>query len=132
MEALAREMGDAALGISRQEAVETILEVLEESAGGLVPEDGNPAPSELVPPRSQALAILNRLVAVGWLAEPQRNDFERRVYLEQQGEIMLGALRQIASPEQVAFTDKLQIACFTLMNPDTFADDPWGQLSGCI
>jgi len=132
MEALAREMGDAALGISRQEAVETILEVLEESAGGLVPEDGVPASSELIPPRSQALAMLNRLVAVGWLAEPQRNDFERRIYLERQGEIMLGALRQIASPEQVAFTDKLQIACFTLMNPDAFADDPWGQLSGCI
>jgi hypothetical protein len=130
MEAISREMGDAALGISRQEAVETILEVLEHSAEGLVPEEG--APTELVSPRSQALVILNRLVAVGWLAEPQRNDFERRIYLERQGEIMLGALRQIASPEQVAFTDKLQIACFTLMNPEAFADDPWGQLSGCI
>ena len=130
MESIAREMGDAALGISRQEAVETILEVLEQSTDGLVPEDG--APADVVSPRSQALVILNRLIAVGWLAEPQRNDFERRIYLERQGEIMLGALRQIASPEQVAFTDKLQIACFTLMNPDAFADDPWGQLSGCI
>jgi hypothetical protein len=132
VEALAREMGDAALGISRQEAIETIVEVLEKSAGGLIPEVDGPSTQEAIPSRSQALAVLNRLTAVGWLAEPQRSDFERRIYLDRQGEIMLGALRQIASPEQVAFTDKLQIACSTLMNQDAFADDPWGQLSGCI
>jgi hypothetical protein len=132
METLAEEMGASALGISRQEAVETVLEILEESAVSLFPEDETTSAPELVPLRTQAIAILNRLIAASWLSEPQRNDFERRIYLERQGEIMLGALRQIASPEQATFTDKLQIACFSLMNAESFADDPWGQLSACI
>jgi hypothetical protein len=132
LDALAREMGEATLGLSRQEAVEVVLQVVEHHAELRLEDEENPAVEDLASPRGQANFLLNRLLAAKWFSEPQRPDYQRIVYLERQGEILLDALRRIATPEAAQFTDKLQLVCVTLFNPEAFSENPWGDLEGCI
>ena len=131
LDALWKEMGEASAGLSRQEAVEVVLEVIERHAG-LRPDDEPGETSEdLGSPRGQANFILNRLTATGWLAEPARSDYQRIVHLESQAETMLEAFRRIAAPE-VQFTDKLLLVCTTLINPEAFQENAWSDLESCI
>ncbi|MEI8342185.1 MAG: Wadjet anti-phage system protein JetA family protein [Verrucomicrobiota bacterium] len=99
LDSLARELGEATLGISRQEAVEVVLQVVEHHAGLRLDDEENPAVEDLGSPRGQANFLLNRLIAAKWFSEPQRPDYQRIVYLERQGEILLDALRRIAKPD---------------------------------
>lgn len=132
MDALAREMGDAAVGISRNEAVEVAVQVVERHAGLRVETEEAPADEDLASPRGQANFILKRLIHTGWLSEPARPDYRRIIHMERAGEIMLDALRRIAAPEAAQFTDKLQLVCTMLINPETFAENPWSDLEACI
>ena len=131
LDTLWREMGEASSGLSRQEALEIVLEVVERYAG-LRPEEEPVAGTEdFGSPRGQANIILNRLTATGWLAEPARADYQRIVHLESAAETVLEALRRIAMPE-VQFTDKLLLVCTTLTNPEAFHDNAWSDLESCI
>jgi len=132
LDALEREMGEGTLGLSRQEAVEIAQTVVEHHAGLRMEEEENPAHEDLESPRGQSNFLLNRLIASGWLSEPQRPDYQRIIYFERQGEIMLDALRRIATPETVQFTDKLQLVCATLVNPESFTENPLSDLEACI
>ncbi len=40
--------------------------------------------------------VLNKLIASGWLEEPERNDYQRQVFLDPNAEILLDAIRRIA------------------------------------
>jgi hypothetical protein len=75
---------------------------------------------------------LRRLIEAHWLHEPQRPDYQRIVTFDANGEILLAALRQIARGEPAQFTDKIQITCGTLLNPEAFTDKPLGDLEACI
>lgn len=130
VEALAREMGEVSSGISRAEAVETVLQVVERHAG--MKAEDTESTEDLTSPRAQANFVLNRLIATGWMSEPPRSDYQRIVFFERQGEIQLDALRRIALPDAATFTDKLQLVCVTLANPETFTDQPWHDLEGCL
>lgn len=128
LDALAREMGEISLGISRQEATEIVREVLQFHASAKLEEE---LEAETTPGGVPAF-LLNRLIERGWLSEPQRPDYQRILYLERAGEILLDALRRIASPDAAQFTDHLQIVCTTLMSPEGFKDNPWGDLEACV
>jgi hypothetical protein len=133
VDALSREMGEAALGISRQEAIELVALVVEKHAGLQADvQEQELASGDLVSPRAQAGFVLNRLIAAGWLSEPQRPDYQRIIYLERSAEILIEALRQIATPDAAQFTDKLQFVCMTLVNPAAFDQNPWSDLEACI
>jgi len=127
LDALAHEMGGA--GLSRQEAVEIVTQIVERHAGFREEE----APDEdMQSPRGQANFLLNRLLQTGWLSEPLRPDYQRILYLERQGEIQLDALRRIAAPDAASFTDKLWSVCAALANPEAFSDQPWSDLETCL
>ncbi len=135
LDALHLEMGEMADGLSRQAAVEVVVEVVERHAGLQVGDDTETAAAsvtELGSPRGQANFILNHLIARGWLSEPQRPDYQRVVYLEQPGELVLDTLHRIATPEAAQFTDKLLMVCNTSTSPDSFDENPWSDLEGCI
>lgn len=131
LDALDRGLSNRSEGISRAEAVEVVCDVLAHHPDFIATEElvGNNA--SISTPSEQAHVILNRLVATGWLQEPSRPDYQRILYFDSSGEIMLDALRRIANPALVQFTDKLQLVCAMLMNPDGFRDRPWGDLEAC-
>lgn len=128
LDELDREVAGGTMGISRLEAVEVVTQIVERHAG-LREEEATP--EEMQSPRGQANFLLNRLVQTGWLSEPARPDYQRILFFERQGEIVLDALRRIAAPEAAAFTDKLWSVCAVLGNPDTFTDQPWSDLETC-
>ena len=132
LDALGHELSEAAPGLSRQEALEIVQEVVERHAGLRLEDEGTATPEELGSPRGQANFIVNRLIATGWLSEPSRPDYQRIVHLEQQGEAMLDALHRIAAPEAAQFTDKLLLVCTSLTHPETFQEHAWSDLEACI
>jgi hypothetical protein len=118
--------------LARAEAADVVVEVLREhpefDSGGEFPD----AQAETATLSGQANLILRRLVETRWLHEPQRPDYQRIVTFDANGEILLAALRQIARGEPAQFTDKIQIACGTLLNPEAFRDKALGDLEGCL
>lgn len=80
----------------------------------------------------RANIILRRLIDNHWLHEPQRTDYQRLVTFDAHGEIIFAALRQVAGAGLAQFTDKIQIACNTLLSADAFVDHPLGDLEACL
>jgi Family of unknown function (DUF5716) len=118
--------------LSRGDAIEVLSEVLRTHPECAIAEEFPNASSEAASLSGQANLILRRLIETGWLHEPQRPDYQRLVSFDANGEILLAALRQIARGEQAQFTDKLQIACGTLLNVEAFVDQPLADLEGCL
>jgi len=118
--------------LSRQEALEVVVEVLREHPEFVVAQEFPDAQAEAATLSGQASLVLRRLIETRWLHEPQRSDYQRLVTFDANGEILLAALRQIARGELAQFTDKIQIACGTLLNADAFTDQPLADLEGCL
>jgi hypothetical protein len=118
--------------LSRQEALEVIAEVLRGHPEFAAEQDFPDAEKEATTLSGQAALILRRLIETRWLHEPQRADYQRLITFNANGEILLAALRQIARGEPTQFTDKIQIACGTLLNPEAFTDQPLADLEGCL
>lgn len=130
---LATEMRESPAGISRQEALAAVLDVLGRHAGfEREEEDTRSSDADLASPPGQANHLLNRLIRAGWMREDRRSDYQRIIQMEPPGEFLLEALRKIARPEAAAFTDKLQIVCAALVHPETFVENPWGALEACL
>jgi hypothetical protein len=129
LDALARNIGEGATGISRQEAIEVVSVIVELHAGL---KEENATAEEMQSPGSQANFLLNRLVQTGWLSEPSQADYRRILFFEREGEIILEALRRIAVPDAASFTDKLWSVCVILTSLESFSDQPWSDLETCI
>jgi len=129
LDALGRELSEGSTGLSRQEAVEVVAVIVEHHLG-LKEEESTT--EDLHSPRAQANFILNRFLQTGWMSEPSRADYQRILFFERQGEIVLDALRRIAAPDVVTFTDKLWAVCTTLTTPEGFTDQPWSDLETCV
>lgn len=129
LDALSRSIGEGASGISRSEAVETVSVIVELHAG--LKEEIASA-EEMQSSGGQANFLLNRLIQTGWLSEPRQADYRRVLFFEREGEVVLDALRRIAAPDTASFTDKLWSACMSLVNPESFTDQPWSDLETCI
>jgi hypothetical protein len=129
----ALERGLAAGGsLTRTEAVDVVVGVLREHPEFEVDEGLPDAGAEAATLSGQANFILRRLIETQWLHEPQRPDYQRIITFDAGGETLMAALRQIASGQAEQFTDKIQIACGTLLNPDAFTEQALGDLEGCL
>ena len=118
--------------LSRAEAAAVVEERLREHPEFEVKEEFPDAAAEATTLSGQAALVLRRLVETRWLLEPVRSDWQRLVLLNPSAELMLSALRQMARGDHGQFTDRLQIACSQLLNPDAFGEQGFADLEACL
>lgn len=118
--------------LSKSESLDVVADVLRLHPEFIARDEFPEAGADAATLHEQAALILRRLVETGWLYEPPRADWQRIVYFSANGEILLAALRQIAKGEPAQFTDKLQLACTQLLNPDAFTGNPYADLEACL
>ncbi|MEW6303786.1 MAG: Wadjet anti-phage system protein JetA family protein [Verrucomicrobiota bacterium] len=135
LDALEREASQRNQGLDCAEALSVVESVIEQHG------DLQGADDELmatVPTnRERSRAVLVTLRAAGWLQEEERSDWQRLVFFDPNGTILLQALRRIAFPEAAVFSDKLVNVCATLsrggeINFDALQDNPWAQVETCV
>lgn len=135
LDALEREAGQRSEGLDRAEALALVEQVVEEH------EDLSRAGDESIPPgttnRERARAVLDTLRSTGWVQEEERADWQRLVFLDPNGAVLLQALRRVAFPEAAVFSDKLVNVCATLsrggeVNLDALQEEPWAQVETCV
>lgn len=76
--------------------------------------------------------MVREMLAIEWLEEPRRSDYQRQFFIDSRAELLLEALRRIAYPEQVAFTDKLHLVCTRLIEDQAFIHHPLADLESCL
>lgn len=134
LDALEREASHRSQGLDRAEAIALIEQVAE------LHEDTVAASDELAAPensnRERARTVLETLRACGWVQEEERSDWQKLIFFDSNGAILLHALRSIAFPEAAVFSDKLVNVCATLskageINLDALQEEPWAQIETC-
>jgi len=138
LDALERESSERHEGMSREEALAIVSEVLAQHPA-FAPEEGEieGAVREQftgLPLREKARRVLDHLVKpeIGWVLDEQLPNWERVVRFDAHGVTLLEALRKIARPDAVVFTDKLQGVCAALANQGAFAESPLAHLDNCL
>jgi hypothetical protein len=135
LDALEREASQRNQGLDRAEALALVEQVVEQH------EDLADASDELVSAeatnRERARAVLDTLRAAGWLQEEERSDWQKLMFFDPSGTVLLQALRRIAFPEAAVFSDKLVNVCATLsrggeVNLDALHEEPWAQVETCV
>lgn len=86
--------------------------------------------------RDKVRAVCEQLVRAGWLEEEQRSDWKRFIHFHPSGGTLLHAVRKLAFPEAVVFSDKLVSVCSTLSRHDPVNDpivkEPWQHVESCV
>jgi uncharacterized protein (DUF2267 family) len=118
------------LGLEREEALALVERIIERHGDVSASEDESVA--QAATPRDKARVVLETLRKTGWLYEEERTDWQRRIFFDANGVVMLQALRKIAFPEVAVFSDKLVNVCFTLTNREALTDQPWAQVESCV
>ena len=135
LDALEREAGQRSQGLEKAESLALVEQVVEKH------EDLAAAGDEAVPPHTtnheRARVVFDTLRKAGWLSEEERTDWQRLVFFEPEGTLLLQALRRIAYPEAAVFSDKLVNVCFTLsrggeINLEALQENPWAQIESCV
>lgn len=134
LDALEREAGQRNHGLDRAEALGLIEQVLEELE---LPNNATEQGLEGANNRDRARSLLETLRTAGWVQEEQRSDWQRLVFFDPNGTVLLQALRRIAYPEAAVFSDKVLNVCATLsrggeLNRLALADDPWAQIEASV
>ena len=117
-------------GLDREEALALVERVVEQHGDLSAAEDESVAQAATI--RDKARIVLETLRKTGWLYEEERTDWQRRIFFDANGVVLVQALRKIACPEAAVFSDKLVNVCFTLTNRDALADQPWAQVESCF
>ncbi len=138
LDALEREASERHEGMSREEALAIVSEVLarhpafalEENELDIAPRDQFAA----LPLREKARRVLDHLARpeIGWVLDEQLPNWERVIRFDAHGGILLEALRKIARPDAAVFTDKLQGVCAALANHAALAEAPFVHLENCL
>ena len=138
LDALESESGRRHDGMSREEALSIISDVLSQHPE-FIPEsseiqDDATDDFAALPPRERARRVLDYFARkdVGWVEEVQLPDWQRRVRFDAHGATLLDALRRIARPDAAVFTDPFVGVCATLANVDAFAKEPFIHLENCL
>jgi len=138
LDALEREATERHEGMSREEALAIVSEVLAQHPA-FAPEEGEieEAVREQftgLPLREKARQVLDHLARpeIGWVLDEQLPNWERVVRFDAHGVTLLEALRKIARPDAAVFTDKLQGVCAALANQGAFAESPLAHLDNCL
>jgi hypothetical protein len=126
-DALEREAALRPAAVSREEAL-ALLERVAERHGEISLEEEAPGASA----RERSRVVLGRLCAAGWLSVQDRSDYQSFVLIEPAAAVMLEALRKIARPGAVVFSDKLVKTCHALNNTEALRTEPWQTVSECI
>ncbi|HYE19721.1 MAG TPA: Wadjet anti-phage system protein JetA family protein [Tepidisphaeraceae bacterium] len=135
LDALEREASERHEGMSREEALTIVADVLSRHPA-FRPDDaevGTLAPDSL-PLAEAARRVLDHLAKAetGWVLDEQLPNWDRVIRLDAHAIILIDALRQIARPDAAVFTDKLQGVCVALANHGAFADAPLAHLENCL
>lgn len=135
LDSLEHEASQRNQGLDRSEALALVEQVVEQHADLAVAGDELIAAGATT--RERARAVLDTLRAAGWLLEEERSDWQRLVFFDPNGTILLQALRRIAFPEAAVFSDKLVNVCATLsrggeINLDALEEEPWAQIETCV
>jgi hypothetical protein len=138
LDALEREASERHEGMSREEALAIVSETLAQHPA-FAPEEGEieGALREQfagLPLREKARRVFDHLARpeIGWVLDEQLPNWERVVRFDAHGITLLEALRKIARPDAVIFTDKLQGVCAALANRGAFAESPLAHLDNCL
>lgn len=140
LDTLERAVAERVQGLDREDALALIEDVVAGHAD--VPlDDGDAVGStaavgSTLTMRERARAVFESLRRSGWVEEEERSDWQRVVQLHPSGETLLQALRRIAFPESVVFSDKLVSVCTTLTRhgevDDPLRAEPWQHVESCI
>ena len=130
LDALEHEAAQRNQGLDREEALALVERVVEQHGDLSAAEDESVAQAATT--RDKARVVLETLRKTGWLYEEERTDWQRKIFFDANGVVLLQALRKIACPEAAIFSDKLVNVCFTLTNRDALADQPWAQIESCV
>lgn len=128
VDAIASSMPTRGGGIARQEALDIVGDILRINPSSIV--EGQSGDTSTVAGKSNL--VLNKLIASGWLEEPERSDYQRQVFLDPNAEILLDAIRRIAQPDPAQFTGLLRIACNDLADPNAAESFSWEDLRACL
>lgn len=136
LNALELETAERHIGISRDDATTIVMTVLADHPDfSLEHEEADEHGLEVqLPLREKARRVLDYLTRTdtGWLIEEQLPDWSRVIRVDAHGVVLLDALRKIARPDAVVFTDKLQGVCSILANVASFREEPMVQLRNCL
>jgi len=111
--------------LEREEALALVERVIERHAEVELEETAG------FSPRERARVVMERLLAAGWLEADDRVDYRRFISVEPSAAILLEALRKIARPEAIIFSDKLVAICNLLRNTDAVRAEPWQTVEQC-
>lgn len=131
LDALERECAERPDGLTREEAVAFIADVLERCPSLQSEEDQAEGFADLSA-KEKARHLLEHLIKSRWLEEPPRRDWRRRVFFDAHGATMMASLRKIAHPDAAVFTDKLLAVCAALANEDQLTQTPWQTVETCL
>jgi hypothetical protein len=125
-EALEAESGLRSGALEREEALAIVERVVEWHAEVELEDTAG------FSPRERARVVMERLLAAGWLEADDRVDYRRFISMEPNASMLLDALRKIARPDAIVFSDKLVAICNLLRNTDAVRMEPWQTVEQCV
>lgn len=134
LDTLEREASQRSEGLDRIEALALLEQVIEQHRTLSI--IGDEAMAD-VPMRDRARNVFDTLRVAGWLQEEERSDWQKLVFFDPNGTVLLQSLRRIAFPEAAVFSDKLVNVCVTLsrggeINIEAMHENPWAQIETCV
>ncbi|MEO7298786.1 MAG: Wadjet anti-phage system protein JetA family protein [Verrucomicrobiota bacterium] len=131
LDTLEREAARSNHGMDREEALALIEQVVE--AHGDLPHTENEALAQASTIREKSRAVFDYLKHAGWLTEDDaRSDYQKIVFFDSNGVVVMQSLRKIAFPDAAIFSDKVINVCTTLANYDALVQEPWAQVESCV